>query len=174
MSVFLFGFITHTIESPYEGKEQIDRFINFLYTIQKIGIEQRLAIFIGCIQPKDPDDLYELVPEHLKNTERSFSFMIVRSPMDNTSDELFNDWEYEASQAGYVLGKENVFKELENFFEQVFSLDEVTSVWLRYQGMFECNVNKLETLKNWESQIYKQCSESNIFEVSDFEIYKKK
>ena len=37
-----------------------------------------------------------------------------------------------------------------------------------------CEVNNLKTLADLESQIYKQCSSSDTFEISDFEIYKEK
>jgi len=40
--------------------------------------------------------------------------------------------------------------------------------------MFACDVNKLATFTHLEEQIYKQCSSSSTFEVSDFEIYMEK
>ncbi len=172
MSNILFGMIKHEIDTPYSGKENINKFTDFLYAIQKIAIEQKLTILIDAIQRNDPndEDLYKCIPDYLKNDKKAFSFMIVRAPNDITSDNLFDDWEFEACRDSYVPGQANVFKELENFIAQVFALDEVKSLWLRYQGMFACEVNKLETLTNLEAQIYEQCSNDELFEVSDFEI----
>ena len=174
MSRFLFGVINHNIDSPYEGAKNIEKFTDLLYTIQEIGIKQRLSILIGSIQSNDPDDLYELIPECSKDTEMSFSFLITKSPMDNTSDNLFVDWEYEAGQEAYVPGEAKVFKELENFFEQAFALKEVKSIWLRYKSMFACKLNKLKNIKDLELQIYEQCRSSYTFQIDDFEIYKEK
>ncbi len=172
MSRFLFGVIKHEIYSPYEGKENIDKFTDFLYAIQKIAVEQKLTILIDAVQSNDPndEDLYKCIPEHLKNDGSAFSFMIVRAPNDTTSDNLFGDWEYDSWRESYVPGQAKVFKELESFIAQVFALDEVNSLWLRYQGMFACDVNKLATIADLEAQIYKQCSNGELFEVSDFEI----
>jgi hypothetical protein len=142
--------------------------------MQKIGIDQGLTILMGGNAPQYAfDDIKEFIPIHLQGNNTS-RFMIVRSPEDNFSDELFGDWEYESWREGYVPGHAKVFKELENFIAQVFALNEVKSLWLRYQGMFACEVNKLATFADLEAQIYKQCSNGELFEVSDFEISLKK
>lgn len=174
MSRFLFGIINHKISSPFKDGNSTDEFIDFLYEIEKIGIEQRLSVLIGAVQRNDPDGLYKLIPPNLNIVEMSFSFLVNRSPMDNTSDNLFIDWEYEASRDDYVPGKEKVFKEIENFFNQVFALNEVKSIWLRYQCMFSCDVNKFDTIEDLEAKIYKQCSNSFLFSIHDFEIYREK
>ena len=175
MSDVLFGVLKHTIDSPYEG-ENLDKYIDFLHTIQKIAIEQRLTIWINGIQPNDPNDAeyYRCIPDELKADKQAFTLVISRAPYDMTADALFGDWEYESWREGYLPGQAKVFKELENVVNQIFALDEVKSLWLRYQCMFACDVNKLATIADLEAQIYKQCSNGSSFQVSDFEISLKK
>ena len=171
MSDVFFGVIKHAIDSPYE-EENLDKYIDFLHTIQKIAIEQRLTIWINGIQSNDLNDAdyYKCIPDVLKEDKQVFTLVISRAPYDITADELFNDWQVQAWRETYIPGQDPVFKQLENLIEQVFALDEVKSLWLRYQCMFACDVNKLATFTHLEEQIYKQCSSSSTFEVSDFEI----
>ena len=172
MSRFLFGVIKHNIKNPYENGYNTDEYTDLLYAIQKIVIDQKLTILFDAIQPNRTcdEDYYELIPDELKKDESAFTLMIVSAPNDITSDNLFNNWEFESWRETYIPGQDLVFKQLENLIEQVFALDEVKSLWLRYQCMFACDVNKLATFTHLEEQIYKQCSSSSTFEVSDFEI----
>ena len=172
MSDVLFGVIKHNIINPYKDGYNTSEYTDFLYAIQKIAIEQRLTILFDAIQPNRTcdEDYYKLIPGELKESESTLSLMIVRAPNDITSDALFGDWEYESCREGYVPGQAKVFKELENVVNQVFALNEVKRLWLRYQCMFACEVNKLETFTDLEAQIYKQCSNGSSFQVSDFEI----
>lgn len=172
MSDVFFGVIKHTIDSPYE-EENLDKYIDFLHTIQKIAIEQRLTIWINGIKSNDPNDAdyYGCIPDELKEDKQAFTLVVSRAPYDMAANELFNDWHVQAWREKYIPGQDPVFKQIENLIAQVFALDEIENLWLRYQGMFACEVNKLETFIDLEAQIYKQCSTSSTFEVSDFEIY---
>jgi len=92
MSDVFFGVIKHAIDSPYE-EENLDKYIDFLHTIQKIAIEQRLTIWINGIQSNDLNDAdyYKCIPDVLKEDKQVFTPVISRAPYDITADELFND-----------------------------------------------------------------------------------
>ena len=169
MSCFLFGVIKQKMSRVCSNTNKSIEFDNGLYKIIKIGAEQNLAVLIGGNVPKYAFDEIEDIPSGLKNKDNVIQFMITRSPMDNTC-ELFNEWECEAWKDTYKPGYEKVFKELRNFFEQSFSLEEVEAIWARYKCMYACEVYKIQNLNKLEAEIYKQCSSSSTFEVSDFEI----
>ncbi len=174
MSCFLVGIIELNVNRACNGKCS-ENFDSCLYKIQKIGVDQKLSILMGANVPRYTfDDIKGGIPARFKDQKNTVNIMIIRSPEDNFSDELFDDWECEAWREGYVPGEAKVFKELENFFKQVFDLNEVKCIWLRYQCLHASEINKLETLEDLEDQLYKQCSTSYTFEVSDFEIYKEK
>jgi hypothetical protein len=175
MSSFLVGIIEQNVSRTTDDGKHSRAFDSCLYKMQKIGIDQGLSILIGWnIQPYAFNEIKDFIPAHLQDKSNTARFMIARSPEDNFSDELFNDWEYESCREGYVPGQAKVFKELESFIAQVFALNEVKSLWFRYQCMSACEVNKLATIADLEGQIYKQCSNGELFEVSDFEISLKK
>ena len=174
MSRFLVGIIELNISRTCDGKYS-KKFDSCLYKIQQIGIDQKLSILMGGNVPRHTfDDIKEDIPIRFKDQKNIVEIMIARSPEDNTSDDLFNDWACEAWRESYVPGEAKVFKELENFFEQVFALEELKSIWIRYQCMYRSNLYKLEAFTNLEAKFYNQCSDGNIFEISDFEIYKEK
>lgn len=175
MSSFLTGIIELNEDRIYRDGKYSKEFDKGLYSIQKAGFDQNLTILMGGNVPSYVfNDIKEFIPSSLRTNQNTTNFMITKSPEDNTSDELFIDWEYEASQIGYIPGKAIIFKEVENFFKKVFFLKAVKSIWLRYRSMFRCDVNKLNSLSDLESQIYQQCSTSQTFSVGDFEIYKEK
>ena len=128
----------------------------------------------GNIQSYVLKDIKDFIPINVQSSSKISTFLLTRSPEENTSDELFNEWECGAWKDTYKPGDEKVFKELQNFFEQTFALDEVEIIWARYRCMHDCEVYKIQNLNKLEAEIYKQCSSSSTFEVSDFEIYMEK
>ena len=174
MSCFLTGIIEFNKNRTDVDGKYSKEFDKCLRTIQKIGINEDLTILMGGSAPPYMfEDIKDCIPESLKDNKNTTNIVIVRSPEDNTSDDLFVEWEFEACNSAYIPGKARVFKELESFFNQVFSLNEVKSIWLRYQCMFACDVNKFDTIEELETKIYEKCYGVS-FEISDFEIYKEK
>ena len=175
MSCFLVGIIEYKLSGSSSNDKNFREFDNFLYKIKKIAINQELEVLIGWNIPTAAfDNIKESIPHCIKNKKNIVRFMITRSPMDNTSDNIFSNWEYEASKEDYVFGTERVFRNLENFFDETIKLTETESIWVRYQSIFNNDLNHIESWSDLETKIYKQYSNDNNFEISDFEIYKDK
>jgi hypothetical protein len=177
MSCFLFGVIFHDMDDAYKNWAKTSKkFDLYLYSIQKIGIEQELSI--AMIHNPSPyvfdKELAELLPNNLKEKKNQLFFTISRSPVDYAGDNLFSDWEFKAAQDDYIPGKELVFKQLEKFFNQVSTLKQTQAIWLRYRCMFDSEVYHLDTAVNLEASLYPKYNVRGVFEIPDFEIYMEK
>lgn len=173
MSSMLFGVIFHNMDDAYESWAKTSKkFDLYLYSIQKIGIEQELSItMIHNPSPYVFDkDLAALLPSNLKEKKNQLYFKISRSPVDYTSDNLFTEWEFKAAQDDYIPGQEPVFKQLEQFFRQVNALEHTQAIWLRYQCMFDSEVHHLDSVVNLEAALYPKYNVKGVFEIPDFEM----
>jgi hypothetical protein len=169
MSKLLFGVISHNLDSSYADKEIAKIFDRYLYDIHKIGIDNEISIAMGGkISGEMLDDIRLNTPKYL--TGKKIEITITKSPLDNVSDDLFNEWEYEAAQENYRPGNNKVFNQLEKFFENVLQMINTQSIWIRYESISDYEIIKLSSYKNLESQIYTTYIDCG-YQIPDFEIY---